>query len=414
MSNYPKDWQKNKIGDIFSTKTRPIVPKDFPNELFRYFSLPNFDSEKNTEKTRGDSIESNKTIFKGKSLLISKLNPRIPRIWLVDNEYSEKCICSTEFIVLNNINSQFELQYFKYLLQSGDVCFYLESIATGSTNSHKRFRPDDLFEFEIQTPSLNEQKKIAKILTSVDRVIELTTLEIDKLKDLKKGMMLELFTKGIGHTKFKDSFVGKIPESWEVVKLGEISIFRNGLNFNSSSTGVGVKVVGVGDFKDYDYPKLDSLSEINPDGVVSTDDYLKENDFIFVRSNGNRQLIGRSMMIKNIRDEKVSFSGFVIRCRLIDKENVFPDFIKHILKSGVIRTAISDEGAGTNISNLNQQILSALNIVLPPRDEQLEISRLLESTNTRIETRKKYLTSLEFMKKGLMNDLLMGKVRVGC
>ena len=68
-------------------------------------------------------------------------------------------------------------------------------------------------------PPLPEQKKIASILTSVDEVIETTQKQIDKLQDLKKATMNELLTKGIGHTEFKDSELGRIPKSWEGIKL---------------------------------------------------------------------------------------------------------------------------------------------------------------------------------------------------
>ena len=75
-------------------------------------------------------------------------------------------------------------------------------------------------------PPLPEQKKIATILTSVDTVIEKTQAQIDKLNDLKTGMMQELLTKGIGpdgkpHTEFKDSPVGRIPVGWEVYRLAD-------------------------------------------------------------------------------------------------------------------------------------------------------------------------------------------------
>ena len=71
----------------------------------------------------------------------------------------------------------------------------------------------------IFVPPLPEQKKIASTLTSVDEVIETTQKQIDKLQDLKKATMNELLTKGIGHTEFKDSELGRIPKSWEVVNL---------------------------------------------------------------------------------------------------------------------------------------------------------------------------------------------------
>ncbi len=83
-------------------------------------------------------------------------------------------------------------------------------------------------DFEIPLPPLPEQQKIAKILTSVDEVIETTETQINKLKDLKKGMMDELLTKGIGHTEFKDSAVGRIPVGWEVSSLGQVGKWSGG------------------------------------------------------------------------------------------------------------------------------------------------------------------------------------------
>lgn len=74
----------------------------------------------------------------------------------------------------------------------------------------------------VNFPPLSEQRKIAKILISVDDVIEKTQAQIDKLKDLKTGMMQELLTNGIGHTEFKDSTVGRIPAEWEVKPLIEV------------------------------------------------------------------------------------------------------------------------------------------------------------------------------------------------
>ena len=78
-------------------------------------------------------------------------------------------------------------------------------------------------EIEILSPPLPEQKKIASILTSVDEVIENTQKQVDKLQDLKKATMNELLTKGIGHTEFKDSELGRIPKRWEVKRLGDVS-----------------------------------------------------------------------------------------------------------------------------------------------------------------------------------------------
>ena len=275
-----------------------------------------------------------------------------------------------------------------------------------------KLNQSDLREIQIYLPPLPEQKKIASILTSVDEVIETTQKQIDKLQDLKKATMNELLTKGIGHTEFKDSELGRIPKSWEVRTLGDFSEFRNGLNFSQKNQGVGLKIVGVGDFKNYEHPKYSNLSEINPDGIIREDDYLKENDFIFVRSNGNRNLIGRSLYIKNIGAKKVSYSGFVIRCRIDFSKEITPDFCNCIFKSSLFKKKIYDAGAGTNISNLSQELLSEIFLQFPPVEEQDKISKTLNSISKRIANWETKLSQTQSLKKSLMQDLLTGKVRV--
>ena len=93
-------------------------------------------------------------------------------------------------------------------------------------------------------PPLPEQKKIASILTSVDEVIENTQKQIDKLQDLKKATMNELLTKGIGHTEFKDSELGRIPKSWEVI-LGNCK-FKRGHTQDIKTQDGGECLVGQG------------------------------------------------------------------------------------------------------------------------------------------------------------------------
>jgi type I restriction enzyme S subunit len=355
-----------------------------------------------------DTTTSQNNIFNKGDILFGKLRPNLKKSIKAD---FDGC-CSGEILVIKTISSELSQSFLQFIFQDERIYNFCESLVAGT--KMPRVSWTDLSKFEVTLPSVNEQKKIAEILTSVDRVIELTSMEIDKLKDLKKGMMQELLTKGIGHSKFKDSPVGRIPESWGCLKLGELAAFRNGLNYNASNAGTGIKVISVGDFKDFDHPKYESVSEINPKGIVSLDDLLKENDFLFVRSNGNRQLIGRSMMIKELNGIKVSFSGFVIRCRINNFSQVMPDFMKNIFKSGLIRDAISDEGAGTNISNLNQQILSNLDIVVPPAAEQIEITKLLDGLNLNLNLKECYRSKVELLKKSLMNDLLTGKIRVKC
>lgn len=81
---------------------------------------------------------------------------------------------------------------------------------------------DNLYNIEVPTPPLAEQRKIAAILTSVDDAITATQRIIDQTEVVKRGLMQQLLTKGIGHTEFKQTEIGEIPTEWKVLTLGEL------------------------------------------------------------------------------------------------------------------------------------------------------------------------------------------------
>jgi type I restriction enzyme S subunit len=121
---------------------------------------------------------------------------------------------------IREINKTISSNYLAKYLASDVFQKFISTITSGS--SQAALTIEKLSELELYTPPLPEQQKIAAILSTVDDVIEKTRAQIDKLKDLKKGMMQELFTKGVGHTEFKDSPIGRIPVGWDVKFLGDI------------------------------------------------------------------------------------------------------------------------------------------------------------------------------------------------
>ena len=97
--------------------------------------------------------------------------------------------------------------------------------------------------------------------------------------------------------------------NWKSIPLGQIAEFRNGVNYDSTSFGKGIKVINVSDFKDRMYADYNSLSELDSSSKWHDESFLKAGDIIFVRSNGNKNLIGRSLYIKNLPENfKVTFS----------------------------------------------------------------------------------------------------------
>lgn len=187
----------------------------------------------------------------------------------------------------------------------------------------------------------------------------------------------------------------------KTVKFGSIAQFRNGINYKANETGNSIKVLGVGDFQRKTYLDLfETLKEINLNTSVNKDDLLMDGDLVFVRSNGNKDLVGRCLTVYP-GNQPITFSGFTIRARLVSKK-FLPEYISLLLQNGVLKKALRKEGAGTNISNLNQQILSSLSIPELMLEDQQKIldtisafDTLIQKTERLIEVKKENLNALQ-------------------
>ena len=178
--------------------------------------------------------------------------------------------------------------------------------------------------------------------------------------------------------------------------------FRNGVNYNKSSFGEGVKVVGVSDFQDYTKPRYAELEQINPEGIVTERNILRDGDIVFVRSNGNRELIGRSLFIEK-PPEDVTHSAFTIRLRFTARE-VHPKFYAYCFRTPLIRQGLTAQGGGTNINNLNQDILNGLEVPLPPLPVQRRIASILSAYDELIENNQRRIKTLEEMARSLYRE----------
>jgi type I restriction enzyme, S subunit len=189
---------------------------------------------------------------------------------------------------------------------------------------------------------------------------------------------------------------------WPTKRLGELAEFRNGVNYNKSSFGEGIKVVGVSNFQDYTKPRYAELEQINPEGIVTERNILRDGDVVFVRSNGNRELIGRSLFIEQ-PPEQVTHSAFTIRLRFSSRE-VHPKFYAYCFRTPLIRKGLTAYGGGTNISNLNQDILSALEVPFPPLPVQRRIAGILSAYDDLIENNQRRIRILEEMARALYRE----------
>jgi type I restriction enzyme S subunit len=191
--------------------------------------------------------------------------------------------------------------------------------------------------------------------------------------------------------------------TWPVVRFGEIVKFRNGLNYSRENFGCGLKIISVGNFGNRFTPDLDALQEINPEGVATAEDYLMDGDLLFVRSNGNRDLVGRAMLINGISDSMVSYSGFCIRARFLNTATN-PTYYAYLFRDSRMRHKLTSGGVGANIANVSQKTLAKLEVPMPPRKIQDAVVAILSAYDDLIATNQRRIALLEQAARSLYRE----------
>ncbi|MCU4563227.1 restriction endonuclease subunit S [Acinetobacter sp. WU_MDCI_Abxc222] len=249
--------------------------------------------------------------------------------------------------------------YLYYFLKQVD--FYRLAPAT----TVPALRKSDLEKIKIPLPPLAEQRRIASILDQADDLRQKRQQAIEKLDQLLQATFIDMFGDPVSN-----------PKGWEIGSLNNYGSYKNGLNFGKGESGNQVLYIGVGDFKQLS--KIDDvskLSTIDLDELPSVDYFIKNGDLLFVRSNGNKELVGRCIAVYP-NEKLVTYSGFCIRYR-IEKSELTSSYLVHLFRSKSFKQTIFDGGQGANIQNINQQLLSRLQIPIPPKDLQEKWSNIV-------------------------------------
>ena len=254
----------------------------------------------------------------------------------------------------------------------------------------KHLSAKELNKVVVPMPSLEEQKKIAGSLQKVDELIALRKEQLAKLDQLVKSRFIELFGDPVQN-----------PFQWDTKPLLEMGYCKNGMNFHTGDSGIEMHCLGVGDFKDYSViDGTEHLPTVSLNEAPPAESMLQDGDIVFVRSNGNKALVGRCLVVYP-RHTPTTYSGFCIRYRLTSNE-VNTYYLLRVLKTDSMRKKMT--GRGANIQNLNQQILSTLEIPLPPIELQQQFADFVEQTDKSKLAIQQSLDKLETLKKSLMQE----------
>jgi len=285
-------------------------------------------------------------------------------------------------------------QFMLHRLKSVNAKHFYERYAKQAVNQAS-LNQNDVGLYTFPLPPLPEQKKISSILSSVDESIEKTDEVIEETKELKKGLMQELLTKGIGHSEFKDSQFGKIPKEWRVEQVKNVSKINLGASpssytYNDSGNGLPF-FQGNADFG-FLYP-IPTQWCTDPKKIAEKGEVL-----ISVRAPvGELNLapfeccIGRGLTS-------------------IDGKDVENKYIFYYFKQ--FKAKLESYSQGSTFSAITKSILETFPILVPPKEEQKKIASILSSVDAKIKKEEEYKSKLERLKKGLMQKLLTGEIRV--
>ena len=331
-----------------------------------------------------DDLNGSIIQFDTENVLYSKLRPNLNKVVLPPKDG----FSTSELLPLRPDASVLNKDYLAAFLRSDSFVTWAVSKTAGA--KMPRLGTKDLMNAEIPVPSIEQQKKIAEKFKKLEQLISLRKQQLAKLDELVKARFVEMFGEPVQN-----------PNCWKTENLLDLGYCKNGMNFHRDDCGTEIHCLGVGDFKNHSTIRdVGSLPFISLNELPTSEYLLQDGDIVFVRSNGNKELVGRCLAIYPAKIP-VTYSGFCIRYRLTSNK-ITVSYLLRVLKADSVRKKMT--GRGANIQNLNQQILAQLVVPIPPLSLQNQFAAFVERVDQQKQIVQQSLEKLELMKKALMQE----------
>ncbi|QRF75297.1 Type I restriction enzyme MjaXIP specificity protein [Thermoplasmatales archaeon] len=408
IGEIPEEWDLKPFGEILQIRKRKTSEK-----LEKLYTIPMDLIPENGTYCEYKAIESNEVIpptyCEAGDILLPKITPSVEngKLGIVPNLPTGFALATSEVYPIVPGNTLTNLFTF-YLLKMDLFRKPLINSMVGTTG-RQRVPKDSLFNLMFPVPTITEQNKITDILSTADDAIHKVNEQIALTQQLKKGLMQKLLTRGISHTRFKKTEIGEIPEEWGCVELGDPRI-----TVKARAGGTPLRSV-----KEYyengtiPFVKIEDMVN-SPKFIVKTTEFITE----YGLRNSSSWLTPVDSILYSMYASygKVSINKIPVATNqailsLIPNEsNVSVDFLYYELENK--KDSLRPYLRTTTQDNLNANIVTKLCIALPPMAEQQKIAEILSTVDSKLELLRRKKEKLEVLKKGLMNHLLTGKVRV--
>ena len=303
-------------------------------------------------------------------------------------------------------NDKFDIKFLAYQLGIDSIQQYVAMNKRGATI--KGITRDCLKEIRLNLPPLPEQKKVAYVLSTVQRAIEVQERIIQTTTELKKTLMHKLFTEGLRNEPQKQTAIGPVPESWEVVELETTGDVIYGIQAAVASnlapvgtpilTNKNITLDGGFDLEKLNYFELTSKRHIAT--------ILRKGDLLFNWRSGSKYHVGKTAYFD--LDGEWVHSSFILRIRPYQKINgrYLFYYFNHLRETEFF---VKLQTYAIN-AKFNKSAVNALPTVVPSRDEQDEIANILDSTQRKIDFVKQRHRVLQDLFRTLLHELMTAKL----
>jgi len=401
----PEPWTESSIGKVV-VKATQRDPRKKPDEVFQYVDVSSVsnDSFRITRATPilgADAPSRARKAVEADDVLFATVRPTLKRIALVPPEL-DGAIASTGYCVLRCDTAKVEPGFLYSFLITDHFNARMAGLERGA--SYPAVRDSDVTASWLPLPPLLEQKKIAYILSTVQRAIEAQERIIQTTIELKKALMHKLFTEGLRNEPQKQTEIGLVPESWEVVQLGEIASIERG-KFSHRPRNEPRFYGG-------QYPFVQTGDVANCDGIIRTHTQTLNEDGLAI----SKMFPAGTILITIAAN--IGFTG------ILEFDSACPDSLIGISPNERVQTEFLNyylmtqqpemdrlAPKGTQ-KNINIQFLKPWPIPVPSSEEQQEIANAFGAADrrTRIASRKR--TQLQDLFHTLLHELMTAKTRV--
>lgn len=259
---------------------------------------------------------------------------------------------------------------------------------------------------------LDEQAAIARILVTVDTVLERTLVAVKRARELRKSLIQELLLRGVRKERLRKSPVGFMPTSWVCEPLGQHiedgptnGVYRP----EDDYVPHGTPIVRIDDFEDGSIKNVHALRRVLVEPVVQARYALRTDDVLINRVNSLSH-IGKAALVSSLEGSTIFESNMIrLRCG----PALIPDFLITVLCSDIARRHwLARAKPAVNQASINQRDVRELAVPVPEKAEQREIAAIVSAAERQIECLVLVKTALGQLKDSLMHDLLTGRVRV--